>query len=73
MSAGDGASLESQQNWIEHYAPLLLCRPIVQGLFWNQLFDAESSDSKHTGLVDGHGQMKPAFRALPGLRKRYSA
>jgi Glycosyl hydrolase family 10 len=72
-SAGDGFSLQSQQAWIENHAPLFLCRPIVQGLFWNQLFDSESQDAKHAGLVDNHGQIKPAFRALPALRKKYSA
>jgi hypothetical protein len=72
-SAGDGFTPESQQAWLETYVPILLSRPIVQGLFWNQLFDEEADELPHTGLIDAAGQHKPGFDALPALRKQFSA
>ena len=72
-SDGDAFTSEAQRAWLESYVPILLSRPIVQGLFWNQLFDAEADDFPATGLIDAAGGNKPAFDALPALRKQYSA
>lgn len=72
-SAGDGFTPEAQQAWLESYVPILLSRPSVQGLFWNQLFDSEADDFPATGLIDAAGGHKPAFDVLPALRKQFSA
>ena len=72
-SEGEGFTADMQRQWLESYVPILLSRPIVQGLFWNQLFDAEADDFPATGLIDAAGQHKPAFDVLPTLRKQYSA
>ncbi len=72
-SDGDAFTPDAQRVWLESYVPILLSRPVVQGLFWNQLFDAEADDFPATGLIDAAGGHKPAFDALPALRKQYSA
>ncbi len=72
-SEGSGFTPQTQRTWLETYVPILLSRPIVQGLFWNQLFDAEAEDFPGTGLIDAAGAHKPAFDVLPALRKQYSA
>jgi hypothetical protein len=66
-----GWSPENQAAWIKHYFPLLLAKPAVQGIFWNQFRDSEPSEFPFAGLVDASGAIKPAFTALAGLRKKY--
>ena len=61
-------SLELQQAWAARYVPLLLAKPCVAGVFWNQLRDATPHDFPHAGLVADMRQPKPAFRALAGIR-----
>lgn len=66
-----GWSPENQAAWIKHYLPLFFAKPAVQGIFWNQLSDAEPSEFPFGGLVDGSGSLKPSFAALAVLRKKY--
>jgi Glycosyl hydrolase family 10 len=70
----DGADFtpQLQQQWLETYVPIILARPTVQALFWNQLRDQDSDDFPNTGLVDSAGSIKPAFGTLANLRKRFS-
>jgi len=72
-SAGDDFSPQTQQTWLEAYLPMLLARPTVQAVIWNQLHDTEADDFPHTGLVDGQKHPKPAFSTLATLRRQYSA
>jgi hypothetical protein len=72
-SGGAEFSLLSQQTWIETYVPILLARPAVQAVIWNQLLDAEGDDFPHAGLVDRQRNLKPALAALAKLRRAYSA
>jgi hypothetical protein len=62
-----------QQRWLETYLPILVARPAVQAVIWNQLLDQEADDFPQTGLVDPKGQAKPSFATLAALRKQYSA
>jgi hypothetical protein len=71
-SDGNGFTPQRQQRWLDEYLPLLLARPTVQAIFWNQLLDTEADEFAHTGLVDLLGQPKPAFSTLANLRKRFS-
>lgn len=66
-----GWSPENQAAWIKHYFPLFFAKPAVQGIFWNQLVDSETSEFPFGGLVDSSGAIKPAFTALAVLRKKY--
>ena len=70
MAAPPGRwTLESQQAWIARYVPLILAKPGVQGIVWNQLRDSVPHDFPHAGLLDEHGRAKPALRALAAIRQ----
>ncbi|HVX13428.1 MAG TPA: hypothetical protein VHC22_19750 [Pirellulales bacterium] len=66
-----GWSPENQAGWIKHYVPLLISKPSVHGIFWNQLVDGESEELAHGGLFDAAGSHKPALTALVGLRRKH--
>lgn len=57
-----------QREWVEEYASLLLAKPAVHGVFWNQLSDAGPHDAPHGGLFDAQQQPKPALDTLIRLR-----
>ena len=52
--------------------PMLLAKPAVQGIFWNQLADNFPHDFPHGGLIDAAGNPKPAIDALRKLRRQFS-
>ncbi len=59
----------AQQTWIARYLPLVLAKPFVQGVYWNQLRDAVPHDFPHGGLFDKRNKAKPALRTLALLRR----
>lgn len=59
---------ESQQAWLARYVPLMLAKPSVQGVFWNQLRDNLPHDLPHAGLWNDRRQAKPALRTLAAIR-----
>jgi hypothetical protein len=65
----EGAHADSQSAWTSLVAPLLLARPVVQVLLWNQLSDAEPHDFPHSGLFDAKNTPKPTLALLRELRK----
>ena len=67
----DSWSLQMQQAWVARNLPLILAKPTVQGVFWNQLSDSQPHDFPHAGLFDEHRQVKPALRTLAALRQGY--
>ncbi|HVA49167.1 MAG TPA: hypothetical protein VNH11_22580 [Pirellulales bacterium] len=66
-----GWSPENQAAWIKHYVPLLLSKPAVHAIFWNQLFDGEAEEFVAGGLLDPAGKPKPALTALTGLHRKH--
>jgi len=60
---------EFQQQWVESVAPLLLSKPAVQGIAWNQLSDAVEHEYPWGGLFDEHGKPKPSLASLSVIRK----
>jgi hypothetical protein len=62
-------TLAAQQAWIARYLPLMLAKPFVQGIYWNQLGDSVPHDFSHGGLFDARGKAKPALRTLALLRQ----
>lgn len=68
-----GASLAGQQAWAEQFVTLLVAKPAVRGVFWNQLSDAERHEFPHAGLVDARGNSKPAIDVLGAVRRRHLA
>jgi hypothetical protein len=64
-------TLDTQRTWAADYGRLLLAKPNVQGILWNQLSDADSREFPHNGLIDSLGTAKPALDALRQIREQY--
>jgi hypothetical protein len=62
---------QNQLAWVNRFVPLLLAKPYVHGILWNQLCDFEPHDFPHGGLFDLRRQPKPALGRLAALRKAY--
>ena len=60
-----------QESWVSRYVPLLLAKPGVHGIIWNQLRDSEPHDFPHGGLFDLRRHPKPALRQLASIRKAH--
>jgi hypothetical protein len=58
-----------QQAWVARYVPLMLAKPNVQGVIWNQLLDSQPHDFPYGGVFDLRGKPKPALHALASLRR----
>ena len=70
--ASTGSCTQGSQNlWISRFLPLLLAKPIVQGIVWNQLQDSQPHDFPHGGLFDAAGSPKSALTTLAALRKAH--
>lgn len=67
----EGWSPAAQDKWVARYVPLLLAKPSVQGVFWNQLSDAQPHDFPHGGLFDHQGRPKPALARLAVIRQAH--
>lgn len=63
---------QTQQSWVARYVPLILAKPLVQGLFWNQLYDARPHEFPHGGLFDEHDRPKPALHTLAAIRRAHA-
>lgn len=64
-------SARAQQAWIARYVPLILSKPYVRGIIWNQLRDSEPHDYPHGGLFDLRRHPKPALRTLASIRQAH--
>jgi hypothetical protein len=62
---------EAQQAWALRFVPLVLGKPAVQGVIWNQLCDSQPHDFPHAGLFDAAHQAKPALRTLASIRQAF--
>jgi hypothetical protein len=62
---------EAQQAWAAQFVPLALAKPVMQGVIWNQLRDAQPHDFPHGGLFDADGRVKPALRTLATIRQKH--
>jgi len=66
-----GWTTKTQQAWVSRYVPLMLAKPYVQGILWNQLRDSEPHDFSHGGLCDLRRHPKPALRQLASIRRAH--
>jgi hypothetical protein len=64
-------TVKSQQIWVSRYLPLLLAKPFVRGIVWNQLRDGEPHEFPHGGLFDHKRQPKPALKQLAAARRAH--
>jgi hypothetical protein len=68
-----GLAPQSQRSFVEEVVPLLLAKPSVQGIIWNQLHDGQPHAFPHGGLLDAQGRAKPALQALTDIRREHLA
>lgn len=66
-----GWSPEGQAEWVSKIVPMLLAKPSVQGIAWQQYRDDEPHELPHAGLIDERGQPKPVFTALTSIRNEH--
>lgn len=66
-----GSTPETQQELAEQLLPLLMAKPLVQGIIWNQLTDAEPAEFAHGGIFDAEGLPKPVLATIASLRKQH--
>lgn len=64
-------SPKAQQAWVARYVPLILSKPYVHGVLWNQLRDSEPHDFPHGGLFDLRRHPKAALRTLASIRQAH--
>lgn len=63
-----GGPVASQEAWIADFIPLIMAKPYVQGVFWNQLSDSRPHDFPNGGLFDRQGRPKDSLAALASVR-----
>ena len=72
LGSGDGVPMpQSQARWAEQLVPLLLAKPVVQGIVWNQLLEAAPHELPNAGLFDADNQPKPAAATLREVRQKF--
>ncbi len=67
LSAGSWTA-ERQAEWTRDFLPIILSKPSVQAVVWNQLRDDIPHDFACGGLVDAAGNVKPALAQLAATR-----
>ncbi len=72
LAATNGQTLlQLQAQWVEQLVPLLLAKPSVQGILWNQLLDAATHELPNAGLFDAGNLPKPAATTLREVRQKF--
>jgi len=64
-------SPETQKAWAEELVPLLIAKPSVYAVVWNQFCDAEPHDYAHGGLFDSENNAKPVLSMLESFRQQH--
>lgn len=60
---------QRQAEWIRDFLPIILSKPSVQAVVWNQLRDDEPHDFAHGGLLGTEGQVKEALPQFTQIRQ----
>jgi hypothetical protein len=61
------------QGLASQLIPLLLSKPSLHALVWNQLSDVEPHEFPHSGVLDHAGNAKPLLSVLGDIRKQLLA
>lgn len=64
-----GWSPRAQAEWLRAVYSLLLAKPYVHSITWNQLADSGAHELPHAGLVDASGKPRPALDVLARLKR----
>ncbi len=67
----DSAGYAWQAAAADDLLSLLISRPAVQAVIWNQLADTAGARLPHAGLLDSQGRAKPAYGRISALRKQF--
>ncbi|HEY2841778.1 MAG TPA: endo-1,4-beta-xylanase [Pirellulales bacterium] len=67
----EGWTPATQRKWLREFAPLLVAKPAVQGIIYNQLRDSRSHELPHGGLFGRDDAPKPALGTMARLRRKY--
>jgi hypothetical protein len=67
----DRHSRETQADFVESVVPLLLAKPNVHAIVWNQMRDDQRHDFPYGGLFDFRHKKKKAIRSLSAIRRRH--
>ena len=71
---GDGDEAwtpERQEDRARRMVSLLLAKPAVHGIIWNELSDAKPHGYPHGGLLDAQDRPKPALASLTNIRHEH--
>ena len=71
---GDGGrplTPETQAEAVGQLLPMLLAKPYVHGVIWNQLSDQGAHELAHAGLLDQDGLPKPALSEFSRVRRQH--
>jgi hypothetical protein len=61
----------AQKYFIERIVPMLLGKPNVRGVVWDQLRDGEARRFPCSGLLDAHDKPRPGLGSLASMKKGY--
>ncbi|MEX0818286.1 MAG: endo-1,4-beta-xylanase [Pirellulaceae bacterium] len=62
---------ETQAVFASKLISLMLAKPFVQGIVWNELSDAVPHEFAHAGVIDPNGAAKPLLDSLISIRKQH--
>jgi hypothetical protein len=71
-----GVSEQKSAEYLQQFMLLAKARPWIAGVWWYDLFDDgdDAADKEHRfGLITRDGTKRPAFQALPEVRRRLVA
>jgi hypothetical protein len=69
----DAVDLQYQSRFVQQIIPVILAKPAVHGIIWNQVFDSMPHPFPHGGLFDPQHHPKPSLTTLADLRQKYLA
>ncbi len=69
----DPAAPAMDQDLARHLLPLLLSKPALHAIVWNQWSDGEPHEFPHSGALDQAGRAKPLLALLGRLRRELLA
>jgi hypothetical protein len=62
-----GGPAVSQEAWVDDFIPLILAKPYVRGVFWNQLSDRWPHEFPNGGIFDRQGRPKASLASRASL------
>jgi len=61
---------DAQKQWISHLFHVAMSKPMVESVFWSDLYDHAAGNLPGAGLITEDGAAKPSLSRLVGIRRR---